>query len=330
MYPTPLFLNPQGDDRQKALLKLARGKKLDGVAAGWLAIHGANLYGYDKVSLEDRIQWIEEHEEQIVSVVDDPLDGSCATFWQEAEKPWQFLAFCIKWRGYLSDREDFVSHLPVALDGSCNGLQHYAAALRDEQGGAVVNLIPTEKPADIYQIVADRTVDLLRADSSTEAQRWLEWGIDRKTTKRPVMIVPYSGTLHSCRQYILEHMEGRIEAEERAGQRKCPFEDDELRAASSFMANKGVESDPFGDQGRSRGYEVASIRRPKGEQAGYPADVDFSGWVPCGPAIPRYEGFACSYKNWPIHYSIQAKDRDTDSRLIPPRPGHRTELHARE
>ena len=40
--------------------------------------------------------------------------------------------------------------LPVHQDGSCNGLQHYAALGRDEAGGEQVNLMPRERPGDVY------------------------------------------------------------------------------------------------------------------------------------------------------------------------------------
>ena len=32
------------------------------------------------------------------------------------------------------------------MDGSCNGLQHYAALARDLTGGFAVNLCPSDKP----------------------------------------------------------------------------------------------------------------------------------------------------------------------------------------
>jgi DNA-directed RNA polymerase len=38
----------------------------------------------------------------------------------------------------------------VHQDGSCNGLQHYAALGRDEAGGEQVNLMPRERPGDVY------------------------------------------------------------------------------------------------------------------------------------------------------------------------------------
>ncbi len=51
LYPVPLFVNPQGDDSAKALLEFSKGKRLGEQGACWLAIHGANLWGQDKVSL---------------------------------------------------------------------------------------------------------------------------------------------------------------------------------------------------------------------------------------------------------------------------------------
>lgn len=42
--------------------------------------------------------------------------------------------------------EEYVSHLPVHQDGSCNGLQHYAALGRDKIGAVSVNLAPCKAP----------------------------------------------------------------------------------------------------------------------------------------------------------------------------------------
>lgn len=64
--------------------------------------------------------------------------------WMEAEDPFQFLGACFELRKALRAprHEEYASHLPVHQDGSCNGLQHYAALARDEQGGIAVNLVP--------------------------------------------------------------------------------------------------------------------------------------------------------------------------------------------
>jgi DNA-directed RNA polymerase len=44
----------------------------------------------------------------------------------------------------------------VVQDGSCNGLQHYAALGRDRHGAESVNLIAGDKPADVYSGIAAR------------------------------------------------------------------------------------------------------------------------------------------------------------------------------
>ena len=81
-----------------------------------------------------------------------------------------------------------LTHIPIALDGTCNGLaSFFSLLLRDEVGGAATNLIPSEKPQDIYAIVADRTTEALKQETSNElyrekyhltkkqlAQAWLE------------------------------------------------------------------------------------------------------------------------------------------------------------
>lgn len=244
IYAIPSF-NPQGNDVTKGLLHFADGKAIeDGVAAGWLAIHGANVYGFDKASLEDRIGWVEENADAIYACAADPVVNR---FWCEADKPFQFLAFCFEWAGFMDHGYGYVSHLPVALDGSCSGIQHFSAMLRDEEGGRAVNLLPADKPEDIYQRVCDRVVAKLhqRADqlSSTIAQaiakphteqseesnnysynteaiaeiatasEWSEellaaWWVmlkpNRKTTKRQVMTLPYGATQYSCREYTEE------------------------------------------------------------------------------------------------------------------------------
>ncbi len=213
-YTIPNFLNPQGTDLAKALLTFAHGKPIETEqAARWLAIHGANVYGYDKVSLDERVQFIEAMNEDICRIAEDPLTN---LQWTEADKPWQFLAFCFEWAGYLREGYGFVSCLPVALDGSCNGLQHFSAMLRDHIGGEAVNLIPSDQPQDIYQRVADVVLDKLKQaivshDPESElAHKWLQFGITRHITKRPVMILPYGGTRYACREYIEEYVRERM------------------------------------------------------------------------------------------------------------------------
>src|SRR4051794_15739862 len=81
-------------------------------------------------------------------------------WWLKSEEPWQTLATCIEIRDARAsgNPEEFVSHLPIHQDGSCNGLQHYAALGRDYEGAYEVNLVPSEVPLDVYSSVVGRYV----------------------------------------------------------------------------------------------------------------------------------------------------------------------------
>jgi DNA-directed RNA polymerase len=194
-YPVPLYLQPQGSDLQRGLLTFADGLPISNqLDADWLAIHGAGCFGFDKVSLEERVQWVKDHHEEIMASAQDPYSNS---FWTEADKPWQFLAFCMEWYGFSREGFGYVSDLPVQMDGTCNGLQNFSAMLLDEVGGAAVNLIPADKPQDIYQRVADIVIQMVAKDLFNEdsevafiARGW-HGNITRKVTKRPVMTLAY-------------------------------------------------------------------------------------------------------------------------------------------
>ncbi|KAJ6923616.1 hypothetical protein NC652_017060 [Populus alba x Populus x berolinensis] len=53
-------------------------------------------------------------------------------------------------------------------DGSCNGLQHYAALGRHSKEAAAVNLVAAEKPSDVYSEIAARVHEIIRRDSNKD------------------------------------------------------------------------------------------------------------------------------------------------------------------
>ena len=211
-YPVESFMSPQVADWGKALIEFNNGFPINNYEdANWLCIHGANLYGNDKCSFQERVDWAWNNEDNIVRTAENPLDY---TWWTEADKPWQFLGWVKEFYGLLKEGWGFYTHLPCSADGSCNGLQHLSSILLDERGGRATNLLPSEVPADIYSDVANRTEQLVTEDAEAGhelARKCLEFGIDRSITKRPVMIVPYSGTQHACREYIQDALAARIE-----------------------------------------------------------------------------------------------------------------------
>lgn len=206
IYCSTTGLTPQGADVAKGLLCFKDEVVVGQSGLNWLAIHGANTYGEDKLPYGQRVQWIKDHEQAIRATCADPI--SARDFWGNADKPYQFLAFCFDWEGTdFGRRADATSKIPVGMDGSCNGLQHYSAMLRDEVGAAAVNLTRTSRPQDIYQRVADVCTAKLRLKDHPYASKWLAVGISRKCAKRPVMTLPYGSTQRSCRAYVREYVE---------------------------------------------------------------------------------------------------------------------------
>ena len=217
LYPASSYLTPQGNSLSKGLLKFADGKPLGtNEAACELAIHGANTFGYDKASMQERVDWVVENQDRILQAGSDPM----ADLWwaKEADDPWSFLAFCEEWVGYNENGYDHVSYIPIAKDGACNGLQHLSAALLDEVGGKQVNLLPSDRPSDIYQTVIDKTIEKVKLDLNSDelvlnthkvselARDWLEYGMNRATSKRCTMTRVYGSTLFSARAFIQEFL----------------------------------------------------------------------------------------------------------------------------
>lgn len=189
-YPLPKVFSPQGDDIAKGLLLFAEGKVIATPTARlWFLVHGANLWGF-KGSLEDRASAIETMHSDILTIMKDPLSH---TVWAGANKPFQFLAWCFEYVEWQGNRAS-LSHIPCAMDGSNNGLQLMSLLLRDKGIGDATNCSPGEKPADIYQDVADAVKRKLQLDPTKENMALLRYGIDRSLMKRVVMSVPYGAS----------------------------------------------------------------------------------------------------------------------------------------
>ena len=239
IYPIPTF-NHQRADHIRALFQFARGKRLGPTGAYWLCINLANTGDFNKISkksLDERIRWVNANQRTLYLIGKKP--GLTRHIWQEADKPFSFLAACIDFAGYVENGEDHVSHIPPALDGANSGVQHYSAALRDEKGGATVNLVPQEQPADVYQIVADRVNEAINTDTSDEAEMWKQYGVSRKVVKRNVMTFAYSSEKYGFRQQQMEDLMKPLEDDVLEGLlTDHPFGDDNGSKAATFIAGK--------------------------------------------------------------------------------------------
>ncbi|KAI7999389.1 hypothetical protein LOK49_LG09G01274 [Camellia lanceoleosa] len=147
-----------GSDLCRGILEFAEERPLGKSGLQWLKIHMANLYagGVDKFSYEGRIAFTENHLDDIFDSADRSLEGR--RWWLGTEDPFQCLATCINLAEALrsSSPETTISYMPIHQDGSCNGLQHYAALGRDK------------KPADVYSGIAARVLDIMRGDAKKD------------------------------------------------------------------------------------------------------------------------------------------------------------------
>eukprot|EP00752_Nemacystus_decipiens_P002243 g2126.t1 len=215
-YPIPPNLNILGSDFSRGVLVFDEARPLGEKGLYWLKVHLANLFGEDKVSFDERVAFVEKHMDKVRDSALRPLDGEC--WWKDADSPWQCLAVCADLVAALDspDPTKYLSCLPVHQDGSCNGLQHYAALGLDAKGGAQVNLVPSNKPQDVYSGVCDVVkqkvaleanivppADAPEADVEIHRLAKLVNGlIDRKVVKQTVMTSVYGVTFVGARKQI--------------------------------------------------------------------------------------------------------------------------------
>ena len=160
IYPNTAFLHEQSSDNAKGLLLLDTPVPLGEDGLYWICVHTANMWGNDKVSLDDRVKWVEDNYETILSYVADPIGNDD---WMDADKPLCFLACAAEldkiatWC-QVRPQEDFPSCLPIYIDGSNNGVQHLVAMSKDETIAPLVNLVPQVLPGDVYMYIAEHAI----------------------------------------------------------------------------------------------------------------------------------------------------------------------------
>lgn len=217
MYPLPGRLNHTGSDPFRALLEYAEPKPLGKTGVYWLKVHLANKMGMSKLSFDERVHYVDEHIEDVVQSAESPLHGD--RWWQEASEPLQCLMACKELADAMKCSqgcEHYLSRIPVAVDGSYNGLQHYSAIGRDAFGASLVNLVPSERPADAYTGILKEMMKSIEADAARDhqvAQRCIGTGkgsdanhIKRKTIKRPIMTQVYGVTSYGMSEQILDEL----------------------------------------------------------------------------------------------------------------------------
>ena len=86
----------------------------------------------------DRLKWVDDHRDDIKKIARNPFGTK--ELWIKADKPFAYIAACRELVAAIEDPQNFETHLPIPLDGSCNGIQHLALFCRDEETAKRVNL----------------------------------------------------------------------------------------------------------------------------------------------------------------------------------------------
>lgn len=204
-YTTTDLLSPQSGDQDRSLLLFANPMKQTTRGRHWLKVHVANLFDQDKKSFTQRVQWVENNMDMLRSINDNPYDTLDLWADDKKKKNQSFQRLAAVFELF---REDGMTQLPGGMDGSCNGIQHWAAIAKDPIIGGMVNLLPSDIPNDAYGVVAKEVTNAMLPLNYKDPwvtmflEHW-EGSISRSTVKRAVMTDPYGVTTRGITDGIL-------------------------------------------------------------------------------------------------------------------------------
>lgn len=192
----------------KALLQFSKGVLVfidDKLSIYYLKIYGANCFGLNKLSFNDRLKWVDENINKILNFENGELISN-------AENKLLFIAFCFEFKKYYKSLKNqypyFTTNLPLQLDATCNGFQHLSLMLMDATLAYEVNLGKStwsDKPQDFYTFLALKIKDYwlgeLTKDLDDETKDSytrlcnIDFKLYRSLLKRTIMTIPYNATV---------------------------------------------------------------------------------------------------------------------------------------
>ena len=201
VYPIPSFLTPQDTCFGKSLIQFAEGEPITERGIYWIKFQLATTYGLDKATMEERQDWASSREAERICrlIADDPIGN--ISEWEDVDEPFLFLAAAEEYVSVVLEGRRKTTHLPIAVDATCSGLQVLAGLSHDKSTAELVNVFPGERPSDAYKAVAN----LVNKKLPTE------WGfqLTRSDVKRVVMTIPYNAKPFSNRGYIRDALTER-------------------------------------------------------------------------------------------------------------------------
>ena len=231
-YTTP-FLNFQGNDLARGQMLFAKGKPMTDEGLRRLKIHIACCYNetyskdnlpewlttdylpylkdeelddisVDKMTLEDREAWADNNIDKLLEIADKEIISPVA------EKPISLLASVLEIKDAL-DQEEYITYLPIPIDGSNNGWQHLCAMSKDKEAGELVGIVPQDIQKDFYVQCAK---DLIKRVPEWFEERQMPMKHIRKgIAKRGSMTRAYSAGVQKIAEnmYLDCHVEGYLD-----------------------------------------------------------------------------------------------------------------------
>lgn len=212
------YLNYQSTELAKALLLFSKGEEIsksDRVSINYLKLYGANCFGLNKLSFDERIKWVDDNEDKIQNFKDFYLIS-------KAESKYLFTAFCFEYNRYLNNLENdqsfyFETFLPIQLDASCNGYQHLSMLSLDLELAKHLNLTKSNNsdiPNDFYSFITKLIKDYIKKILETSKikdekymaslKRLSVLDMQRKLVKKTIMTIPYNASKYKIVEQLKE------------------------------------------------------------------------------------------------------------------------------
>ena len=130
--------------------------------AQYLKIDIANNFGHDKLKWDERIEWFDQNESQLDTLV------------SKADSPALFYAGVQAWKAHKAGQP---SGYPISLDGCSSGLQILACLVGDRKAAELCNVVDTGKREDAYTKVYQWMLQRLGGQAT----------LDRDPVKKAIM-----------------------------------------------------------------------------------------------------------------------------------------------
>src|SRR5262249_5070439 len=200
--PIPYFYYGRAD-HLRALFRFKHGRPIGERGIWWLKVSSANQFGgpIARQPFAARVAWVEDKLERIRSIADNPRLGlkmlETGKIWLADADAFQFIAHARELVAAIDAGPDYETTLPLPLDASNSGAQHYSMLARDPDGARLTNLTFDGEIQCLYtetgKIVDNNIVVLLEEGSKAEKRRANYW-LSQGATNRKVMkglTVPY-------------------------------------------------------------------------------------------------------------------------------------------